>query len=122
MSVPQNPWPLGPCKVAVPGTPVDLLTASGNQAFLGGPGQPPNRCYQILFETLAGNTGKVYLGKPNMNKATLAGVVKVFPAPAGGVIDFSITVPGGVNEMVPDDWHIDADNANEGLLVTLFTF
>src|SRR5579864_5437509 len=68
--------PLGRINVATPGTPVQL---SANAAL---------RASKIFFQVIPGLTGKGYIGKSGMVRATLANVMRVlWPNSSGGFSD-----------------------------------
>ena len=102
---------LGRVNVAVPGTPVQITsntTASANT---------------IVIQSLPGLTSKIYIGKQGMNKTTLSGVCRILAAnPSGGLSDsFVLVVNDGNNELMPSEYYIDTDVANEGALVSYWT-
>lgn len=111
---------LGPLKIAVPGTPQRVTSilplntgglVNDRAAFT---------CHAVLLQALWNNTGKVYIGTADMVKATLAGVSAVLAIPTANAIpgySISLTLaPSGVD--LSTLW-VDADQANEGLLVTI---
>ena len=107
------PRSLGKVRVTTPGTPVPVTTNTALRAAI------------IRFSVLLDGTGKVYLGGNWMNSSTGAGVIKEFqPITAtGGIADELILeapVVGSHGTFRLSDFFIDADVANEGLLVSYF--
>jgi hypothetical protein len=102
---------LGRISVPVPGTPVPLST------------DPAVTASKLFFQVIPGLTGKTYAGVPTMTKATLAGVARVlWPNAAGGFSEsFSIESQDGENSIRLSEYAVDADVAQEGLLVTYWT-
>jgi hypothetical protein len=108
-----TPNSLGKIKVTTPGDPVPITTNTTLRAAI------------IRFSVFLGGTGRVYLGVQGMNRNTGAGVIKEFwPTGAGGAIaDELILVaptPETYGSFRLSDFYVDADVANEGLLVSFF--
>jgi len=103
----------GPITVPVPGSPVSISAA------LPDPKTRTLKVYAALFQALPANTGKIYIGKSTLNKTTLAGVAAVLSIPTANLIPsfgMSLTIaPAGVDLT---DLYLDADIANEGVLLT----
>ena len=96
---------MGKIAPTTPGTPV-LVTADSK--ILAG---------RVMFAVPTTNTGKVYLGQPGMNKATLAGVMRDFsPAQVGPQDGAVLWTSDEFFQM--SEYAIDADVAGDGLLVT----
>ena len=73
----------------------------------------------ILVQALSANTGKIFVGDSTLNKTTLVGCYAVLAVPTANVIpSFSATQqsPGGLD---PSLIFIDADNTNDGVLVSV---
>ena len=102
---------LGRVNVATPGTPVPLST------------DPAARACKIFFQVIPGLTGKGYIGKSGMTRATLAGVMRVlWPNAAGGIADsFFIESREDSDVLNLSTYYIDMDVAGEGLLVSYWT-
>src|SRR5262249_12592200 len=102
---------LGRVNVATPGTPVALTNNSSITAS------------KLFFQVIPGLTGKTYIGATTMVKSTLTGVARVlWPNSAGGFSEtFSIEAQDGENALRLADYAIDADVADEGLLVSYWT-
>ena len=98
----------GRTNVPTPGTPVPLTTDQTVTAS------------KVFFQVIPGLTGKTYVGKPTMTKATLAGVARIlWPNMSGGLSEtFYIESQDGENSIHLADYAVDADVAGEGLLVT----
>jgi hypothetical protein len=75
-----------------------------------------------LFQVIPGLTGKTYIGKAGMNKATLAGVTRIlWPNTSGGFSEgFFLETSDGADSLRLSDYVVDADVAGEGLLVTFW--
>ena len=102
---------LGRVNVSTPGTPVRLSV------------DPAQRVSKLFFQVIPGLTGKTFIGKPGMNKLTLAGVSRIlWPNATGGVSDqFFLQTEDGADAIPLSDYAIDADVAGEGLLVSYWT-
>lgn len=104
----MNVNPLGRVNVPAPGTPV-ALEATGTVT-----------ASKIFVQVVPGLTGKTYFGKAGMNKATLAGVIRIlWPNTAGGFSEnFFLETDDAGDSMRLSDYVVDADVAGEGLLVS----
>ncbi len=102
---------LGRVSVPHPGTPVPLTA------------NPAITASKVFVQAIPGLTGQTYFGSPTMVKATLAGVTRVLaPNPAGGLSEnFFLESQDGRNSIQLAEYAIDANVANEGLLVTYWT-
>lgn len=117
--MPANPNPLGPVVVTTAGTPVQLTTNEANpDARVAAMG--------VFVQQVAGNTGKLYVGRRGMNKATLVGVMGVIPAPvydaesavvALPYLQFDAPVTSGAFDAALI--YLDADVSEEAGLVTV---
>jgi len=96
---------LGNVTVPTPGTPVFLST------------DPTVRVCRVTIQTAPANTGKMYFGLTGMQKSTLAGVSRVLVTSS----DYEIATQDGTNGIALFYLSIDADVANEGLLVSYWT-
>lgn len=111
---------LGAITVPVPGTPVRATSTITVDA--GGIRNDPTKfsCHAALFQARQSNSGRVYIGTADMVRATGVGVAAVLAIPTSNSIPaFSISLtlaPAGVD--LSELW-IDADVANEGILLTL---
>ena len=99
---------LGRVNVATPGTPVALSA------------DPAVRAAKILFQVIPGLTGKGYIGKSGMVRATLANVIRVlWPNASGGISDaFLLESKQDSDVLNVSSYFIDMDVAGEGLLVS----
>jgi hypothetical protein len=102
---------LGKVSVAVPGTPVPLTV------------NPAITASKIFIQAIPGLTGKTYFGSKSLVKSTLAGVARVLaPNPASGFSEnFFLESQDGDNSIQLSEYAIDADVANEGMLVTYWS-
>lgn len=135
----QGPdWPLGFIAVPTPGTPVSIMSlvdpsnlndpATATPGTVGAAEYTP-RAYQIQFQGVqpnAGvgmqyNTGFIYVmrkpvGAGSGNRTDPGSMVAVI---APGNTYFLDAAPTNRNTWSPYRYYIDADNANDGALVTL---
>jgi hypothetical protein len=102
---------LGKVKVLVPGTPVPLTI------------NPAITASKLFIQAIPGLTGKTYFGLTTLTKGTLAGVARVLsPNPTAGFSEnFYLESQDGTNSIKLFEYAVDADVANEGLLVTYWT-
>lgn len=103
---------LGKVAVVSPGTPVQAtINNSSPSARVA--------AYSIMFQALPGNSGKVYVGLSGLNKSTLTQCVAIIAVPTTNSIPaFTVTLtyaPGGLNVT---DFYVDADNAQDGALIS----
>ena len=99
--------------VPVPGTPVRVtLNEADPNASQG--------CHGVLIQVLKSNTGACFVGTAAMNKLTLTGLFAQLAIPTVNFIPtFSAALtlsPGGIQLR---DLYIDADIANEGVIVSI---
>lgn len=102
----------GPITVATPGTPVPAITNL--------PVTPrPYSCHGVLFQALPTNTGKVYIGTAEMDPTAFTGLFAMLAIPTDNQIpSFSAALTITPNGMVLDQFYVDADNADDGVLLT----
>jgi hypothetical protein len=107
----MNANPLGRVSVATPGTLVQLSSDTTLRAS------------KIFFQVIPGLTGKGYIGKAGMVRATLANVIRVlWPNSAGGISDsFFLESRQDSDVLNLSEYYVDMDVAGEGLLVTYWT-
>src|SRR5579871_6649326 len=103
--------PLGRVNVTTPGTIVPLST------------DPTARVSKIYFQVIPGLTGKGYIGKKGLVRATLANCIRVlWPNSSGGMSDsFFLESREDTDVLILSEYYIDMDVAGEGLLVTYWT-
>jgi hypothetical protein len=102
---------LGLIRVPAPGSPVQVTTDGSLHAT------------QLVVRTVPGFTGRTYVGLAGMDKMSKAGVIRVLSEPAVfGMQDGEALPPSpsGANILRVADYWVDADVANEGVLVTYF--
>ena len=105
--------PTGKVTVAVPGTPVRVTAANANPVIHAA-------CHGIMFQTLPTNTGKIYIGRANMNKAAFTGLFAMLVAPSASQLpNFSAAITQAPNALGVEEFYVDADNAGEGVIVTI---
>jgi hypothetical protein len=102
---------LGRVNVATPGTPVPLST------------DPNQRVARIFAQVVPGLTGKGYLGRSTMIRASLVGVMRIlWPNSGGGFSEnFMVESADGTDSLFLSEYFVDMDVAGEGLLVTYWT-
>ena len=73
---------------------------------------------KITFRNVPGQCGKIYIGRSNMNVATLAGVIKVlYPNCGGGIGDeYSIEDKTGADGINANDFYIQGGTYGETVL------
>ena len=109
-----NSLPLGVIQ-PTPGTPLDLF---GNFPDLR---LKPFSCNNIYIQVLTGNLTDVYIGKTNLNKGTRVGLISVLrPPTANHLPDYVLWIPNASNAIFPAEYRVDVDNANDGIIATLF--
>jgi hypothetical protein len=104
--------PLGKVIVPTPGTPV-ALPAIPNYT---------GRVHSIEVSQFAGSTGNTYFGKTGLVKSTGVGVIRNFLAPSatGSLDSYSTPVLDAVGNLLQlSEFLVDADNANQGLYITV---
>jgi len=106
----MQPTFLGKVTVTTAGTAVPLIT------------DPAIRACKILFFSIPGLTGSVYVGGAGLNQSTLAAVMIKFNAPgtAGESGYFELGTEDGRNSLRVCDYYVGAAVSGEGLLVTYF--
>jgi hypothetical protein len=80
------------------------------------------RACKIIIVMIPGLSGNIYVGGPNLNIGTMAGVlIKFNPPSAVGLSDFfTIEAKGSTNSLLVSDYWLAASVAGEGALVTYF--
>src|SRR5215472_15915744 len=106
----MEPTYLGKLTAPLANTPVQIVS------------DPTVRASRIVFATIPGLSGNIYIGGAALNTTTLAGVVIKFnPLSAQGPLDwFAIDAKGPFNSLVVSDFWLAASVAGEGALVTYF--
>lgn len=105
-----NLFGLGKVTVLVPGTPVAIPIPVGLN---------PPTVHAFLIEVLSTNTGKIYVGLEGLDRTTLVGVLIVLPIPtANSLPTFSVSITQAANALALRLLRIDADNANDGVLIS----
>ena len=105
---------LGLIRVPTPGTPVRITSDDTIRAM------------QVVIRTVPGFTGKTYIGMAGMDKnsANMTGVIRVLSEPPSfGQQDGEVlpaTSTGHANVLRPSDYWIDADVANEGVVISYY--
>jgi hypothetical protein len=107
----MNVTAMGRVNVATPGTLVPLST------------DPTLRVARLAIQSIPALTGKGYIGRSNMVRATLVGVIRIlWPNTSGGIADsFVLESQAGMDNIPLSDYYIDMDVAGEGLLVSYWT-
>lgn len=99
--------PLGKIIVPTPGTPVRLTVSV------------PTSCRSLMIEAWPTNTGKIWVGYyGTMDKSTGVDLLAIIAIPTVNIIgSFSATLPTEYNAFELSDLAIDADIANDGVIV-----
>ena len=102
---------LGRVNVTAPGTLVPLST------------DPKQRVSKIFAQVVPGLTGKGYLGRSNMVRATMAGVIRILWPNSGGGFSENMLIESsdGTDSLNLSEYFVDMDVAGEGLLVSYWT-
>lgn len=101
---------LGRTIVVTPGTLVPIVVPSTIN--------PPS-VHAFIVEALPGNAGRVYLGLAGLLRSTLANVIIVLPIPTSNFIPtFSCSITSAANPLRLDTLFLDADTANDGVLIS----
>ncbi len=100
---------LGKVAPATAGTPKQITTDTTIKA---------NR---IVFAQIPATTGKAFVGVSGLNRSTLAGALRAFlpPGASGFTDDFEVEAESG-NALTVADYYVDADNNNEGVIVSYY--
>lgn len=107
---------MGRIVVPVAGTPVSVRTA------VFATGERFQAFHAMLFQAMATNTGRVYIGKNTMVKATLADCAAVLAIPTANTIpSFGMSNPLSPAGVDISGLFIDADVNGEGVLLTILT-
>jgi hypothetical protein len=70
----------------------------------------------IYLQVLPGNTGDVYIGGADLDKATPSTVLAVLRPPTSNSLpDISISIASAPNPFVLSDYRIDVDQADDGV-------
>lgn len=101
-------YPFGLITVPTPGTPVALPVPT-----------TPFKVHRLVWCQHKGSAGATYAGIKTMVKGTGVGVIKEFQAPAasGLLDDHEIASDCNSNDLDASIFAVDADTANDGLIV-----
>lgn len=105
--------PLGKLLVPLAGVPTRV---TANRA------SPTDRytVHGVLFQALPTNTGRIYIGDSTLNRATFAGLFAMLAVPTANLLPtFSAALTLAPNAVRLDDMFIDADNNNDGVIVSV---
>jgi hypothetical protein len=99
-------------KISAPSAGVPVQLTSDNTV----------RACKIVFVTIPGLTGNIYVGGANLNVTTLAGVLIKFNPPTTAGLADSLTIESETpsNNLTVSDYWLAASVAGEGALVTYF--
>lgn len=99
--------------VPLPGSPVRVTSGEPDPAANQG-------CHGVLIQARPTNVGKIFIGRSDLNRTTHVGVMGFLAIPTINQIpSFSAALtlsPGGLQLR---DLYIDADLANDGVIVTI---
>lgn len=111
--------PVGKFVVTTPGTLVSAMSQAADQS-------KPGICHGVMFQALPTNQGLVYIGTAAMVRATLANVYAILSIPTqdsnGNIISlptFSAALTIAPNGLALSAFYLDADVANDGVLITI---
>jgi len=105
--------PTGRVVVPVPGTPVRVTAANADP-------RQHVACHGIMFQVLPTNTGRVYVGGAQLDRVAVTNVFAMLPAPSSTQLpNFSAAITQAPNALGVEEFWIDADNAGEGVIVTI---
>jgi len=76
-------------------------------------------CHGFMIQVLPTNTGKIYVGTQAMSKATFANMIAILAIPTSNSIPtFSAALTLAPNAVHLHDLYIDADNAQDGVIIS----
>lgn len=105
--------PVGRLIVAVPGTLVQATSLEPDPT-------KPLSCHAVLFQALPTNTGRVYVGTWQLERAALANCFAWLPIPTvNQAPSFSVALTIAPNALKLNDYWIDADVAGDGVIATI---
>jgi hypothetical protein len=106
----MEPTFLGKISAPTAGVPVQLISDSTIRAC------------KIVFVTIPGLSGNIFVGGANLNTTTLAGVLIKFnpPSTVGLADSFTVESESATNSLVVSDYWVAASVSGEGALVTYF--
>src|SRR3990167_7769393 len=102
----------GKITVGTPGTPV--------AAIMNLPASPrPWACHGVMFQALPTNTGRVYIGTAAVDRTTLANAFAILAIPTANILpSFSAALTIAPNGLVLNTFYVDADEADDGVILT----
>lgn len=104
---------LGKITVTSAGTPVRATINESDPTA-------PYHCHAFLVEAWPTNTGKIYIGMNGMNKTTGVELLAILAVPTANTSPtFSATIAYAPNALTISDIYIDAENSNDGALVSV---
>lgn len=102
-----------PVTVPVPGTPVQLVVGTSYA------GSRPTLIHGILIQALPDNTGRIYIGPSTVVGASRSNVRAILAIPTDQFIpSYSASLTLAPNAMNLNDFYIDADDADDGVIVS----
>lgn len=111
---------LGPLRVTTPGVPVAVASIIPTDQWTPNPNYGPFKGHGVLLQALRDNNDDVYVGQTGMNSGTLAKVLSVLAPPSTNFIpSFSAALTIAPNAIDISDLYIDADQAGDGVLVSI---
>ena len=104
---------IGKLTVATPGTPVRATVNNANPA-------ETVRIHGFLFQAPRSNVGIVYIGKEDMDRTTLVGVLGMLAIPTDNSLpSFSAALTISPNGLMQEELYVDADEAGDGAILTI---
>lgn len=105
--------PVSSIAVPIPGTLVRVTTGQENP-------QEKFACHGALIQAFWSNTGRVYIGRSTMNKATKTDIIAVLAIPTDNTIpSFTAALTLSPNAINLSDLYLDVDVAGEGAIVSV---
>lgn len=116
----MNHQAIGLLQVSTPGTPVQVTSLIPAASLL----KPRYMIHGVLFQARPTNAGLVYIGEATMDRTALTGLFAVLPAPSGGpprvsIPSFSVAITIAPNGLRLEDYWVDVDTAEDGVLVSV---
>lgn len=104
---------VGKFTVVVPGTLVRVTSQKADPAA-------SYPVHGVLFQVLPANVGRVYVGASNMSRVNRTGLFGMLAAPSGALLpSFSVSLTIAPNGIALGDFYLDADTADDGVIVTV---